>query len=75
MGAAYDYLLECERLQRIINNKNRKIREQKKLIAELSQGIVDSIDGIYCTGKEFDELSKKEEKLYDKAKKFLNKKK
>ena len=75
MGAAYDYLLECERLQRQINNKNRKIREQKKLIAELAQGIVDSVDGVYYTGEKFDEFSKKEEKLYEKANKILNKNK
>lgn len=62
MGAAYDYMLECERLQRIINKKNKNIREQKKLIAELSQGIVDSIDGVFRP------------ELYDKACKILNKK-
>lgn len=45
MGAAYDAMLENEGLEKTINSKNRKIREQKKIIIELAEGIVKYFDG------------------------------
>ncbi len=45
MGAAYDTMCENERLQKTINLKNKQLRKQKKLIAELAEGIVKYFDG------------------------------
>lgn len=42
MGAAYDAMCENEGLQSSINKKNRQIREQKKIIIELVEGIIAS---------------------------------
>ena len=44
MGAAYDYMCKSESLENTLNNRNRKIREQKKLIIELCEGILRMVD-------------------------------
>jgi len=43
MGAAYDAMCENEGLQSTLNNRNKKIREQKKLIIELCEGIKENL--------------------------------
>ena len=45
MGAAYDAMCENESFQSKLNKKNRIIREQKKLIVELAEGIIKYHDG------------------------------
>jgi hypothetical protein len=45
MGAAFDAMCENEGLQSRLSKKNKQIREQKKLIAELAEGIAK-----YCVG-------------------------
>jgi hypothetical protein len=45
MGAAFDLMCENEGLETTLSNRNRKIREQKKLITELAEGIVKYFDG------------------------------
>ncbi len=44
MGAAYEAMCENEDLQSTLNNRNRKIREQKKLIIELAEGTLKHFD-------------------------------
>lgn len=67
MGAAFDAMCENEGLQSRIASKNRQIREQKKLIIELAEGIVKYVDlGNGYTAKETNEF-------YEKAMKILTK--
>ena len=45
MGAAYDAMCENDGLESRLRSRNRQIREQKKLITELTEGIVKYFDG------------------------------
>jgi hypothetical protein len=65
MGATFDYMCDNERQSSLIAKKNKQIREQKKLIEELAQGIVDNFDGEYATPNDF--------KLHEIAEKVLAK--
>lgn len=64
MGAAYDAMCENEGLQSRMASKNRQIREQKKLIIELAEGIDKWCDG--AEGWTMEEL-KDRETLHKKA--------
>lgn len=67
MGAAYDAMCENESLEKRISSKNRQIREQKKLIIELAEGIVSNITDIHSSNSFV--LLEKAEKVLVKFKK------
>lgn len=75
MGAAWDAMCENESLQSTLNKKNRQIREQKKLILELAEGIVkhfnDSVHSDYANSG----LEEKAKNVLDKLNKKTKKKK
>ena len=70
MGAAFDLRCENDNMQSTLNKKNRQLREQKKLLIELAEGILNSevllSNDLYNT-----ELCKKAKNILNK----LNKKK
>ena len=53
MGAAYEYMRESESRQSLITKKNKQIRELKKTVNELAQGIVDNFDGYSADSADF----------------------
>lgn len=69
MGAAYDYMCKSEGLENTLNNRNRKIREQKKLIIELYEAYID----LYTDNEQFNPKDKNQNPSYIKAIKTLNK--
>lgn len=44
MGAAFDAMCENEELQSKLSSKNRQIREQKKLLIEFTEMVLDYLD-------------------------------
>ena len=69
MGAAYDAMCENEGLQSTLNQRNRKIREQKKLLIEFAEGIVQYAGTEIWDNKDISNV----EILQGKAEKFLAK--
>ena len=64
MGILHDEMLENEGLRSLLKQRNKKIAEQKKLIVELSKGIVEWWDA--CSA------SPKDDGLIIKAKAIIN---
>lgn len=74
MGAAYDAMCENEALQSTLNARNRKIREQKKIIIELAEGIIKYAGVEIWDSKDIQNVERLEE-MAEKVLAKLNKKK
>lgn len=68
MGAAYDAMCENDRLESTLNKRNKKIREQKKLLIELSENIIRYFEGDIMTD-DLEKMAKNILKKFEKIKK------